>query len=590
MRRLPRVLVLSLVVLAVIAAGVLLSRRLPFPGARAPAVLEGERREAQAVELRRYLERRSVGTLLPANDVAIAVRDDFLQRLVALSLPFTQTFADGRYVARLDSAKVDLLDGLALVTLRGRGMLASDTTLFAELVLTGRLSIAGVDDSTGQLKPRLEITDVRVVRAGSSVVAAITNPAIRFFSLQKLQEWNELQSAFHLPLKIESLLRVPAVEGDLALPEARLPLAIRLSSVVALEHRLVVSLELLPETDSLHVGPAPPRAPWELPPVSARARPAHATAEAVLALRDSVRAFGARDSLWRAILLADRDLVIVTPRSVLAELAYRVARRYRSGAQVDFRPEIHETLDREIRVKVLGQRVGAGRIHVDIRVRHLVGRLETPGEPQVRFRPPDALDVTLPIRITGAGGAATVEASWDPAALVSVVCRSFSTRQTLTGIIRPQTHEAQATIHFTLGDLKIVGRPRVRQDRVRLALDLDERSWDKLRAVFEEQDRFGRCGLAMNPDSMIVMLRRIGWKGVTIRLPADLLPEFELPVSFADVYEQGELRVAVAAYRPELLVRGEFLRFGVDGGLRVVQRADRDSVDHRPTPAAAPRF
>ncbi len=584
MRRFP--LVLGLLLLIALAVGLVLFQRLSSSLARPASVVEAERRGEQVAALRRYLSRRTQGTLLPANDVTIAVRDDFLQKIVASSLPFTRAFDGGRYVARLDSAKVDLLDGLAVVTLRGRGMVASDSTLFAELVLSGRLGIAGVDDSTGQLKPRLEITDLQVVRTGTGALAVVTNPAIRFFSIQKLQEWNDLQSAIHLPLKIESRLRLPPVEGDLALPEALVPLSIRLSSVVALENRLVVNLSLLPETDSTGVGPRAPRAPWELPSLREGQRPERATAATVEALGDSVRAFAAQDSIWRAILLADRDLVILTPRSVLAELAYRVARRYRTGARVDFKPEIHETIDQEIKVKLLGKRVGAGRIRVDVRVRHLVGRLETPGEPKVRFKPPDALDVTLPVHITGAGGAATFAASWEPTALASVVCRGFSTRQTLTGVIRPQTHEAQATIHFTLGDSRIVGRPLMRRDQIRLAFDLDEKSWAKVRAVFEEQNRFGRCGIAMHPDSMVVLLRRIGLKGVNVRLPADLIPAFELPVSFADVYEQGDVRVAVVAFRPELLVRDEFLRFGVDGDLRIVERAVNDSVYTRPTPAA----
>jgi hypothetical protein len=47
------------------------------------------------------------------------VREDFLQKVIASSMPFSQSFEDGKYVARLDSVRVDLQDGLALVTLTG---------------------------------------------------------------------------------------------------------------------------------------------------------------------------------------------------------------------------------------------------------------------------------------------------------------------------------------------------------------------------------------------------------------------------------------------------------------------------------------
>jgi hypothetical protein len=559
-------------VLLALAGGLFLWRYVrTHPGPLTPEQSEARRRGFQVAALKRGLARKSLGSLLPPNDVTVAVREDFLQKVLASSLPFTRTFEDGRYIARLDSARVDLLDGLALVRLSGRGMSATDSSQFADLVLEGRLSIAGVDDSTGQLNPRLEITDLRVERAGGLLGALARNPAIRFFSNQKLQEWNDLQAAFHLPLKIESGLRLPPVEGDVALPEAHVGLGLKLSSVITLADRLIVSLRLLPEFGAHAVGPSQPDSMSTLPtfpsdlPGSDRA-----TAEA---LSDSVRAFAATDSLWRAILLTDRDLVILTPRAVLAELAYRVARRYHAGARVDFRPSIHETIDKEIRIKLLGKRVGAGKIHVDIDVKHLVGRLETPGEPRVTFRPPDALEVALPIRIVEAGGAATFHAAWDPAAIVSVVCRGFETRQTLTGIARPLTHEALATIRFTLEENRILGKPLVRRDRIRLSFDLDEPSWKKVRAVFEEQDRFGRCGIGIDADTMVVLLRRLGMKGVSVRLPADLLPEFALPVSFADVYEQEKVRVAAIAFRPELLVRPEYLRFGVDADLRIVQRA-----------------
>ncbi len=595
MRRLLLILGLSIALFAAVGLllGGLASRQiLERTGAGTPHAIEQARRSAQAAALRRYLERRSQGTLLPASDVTIAVREDFLQKVIKSSMPFRQEFANGRYVARLDSVRVDLQDGLALVTLTGRGALASDSALYADLVLEGRLGIAGINDSTGQLTPRLEITDIRVQRAGPTTLRALTNPAVRYFGLQKVQEWNTLQSTFHLPLKIEQDLMVPAVTGDIDLPEVHLPLAIRLASVISLENRLVVSLRLLPESDSSVVGPEAPLRSWSVPDHTPRGL--RFDQETIDALGDSVRSFAARDTLWRAVLLTDRDLVIITPRSVLAELAYRMARRYRRGADVDFRPGIHETIDETIKVKFLGANVTAGHILVDIHVNHLKGRLETPGEPRVRFQPPDGLDVTLPVRISSGGGVATFAAKWDPSKMASVICHEFETKQVLSGSVRPLTHEAHATIRFTLVDGKIRGEPTLRRDKLRLSFDLDERSWRKVRDVFVEQNKFGKCGIAMKPDSMVARLRRLGTKGVAIRLPADLLPDFELPVSFADVYEQEQVRVVAVAFRPELLVRPEYLRFGVDGDLRVeLKQAPEDSTRVMippPTPVVPPRL
>jgi hypothetical protein len=541
-------------------------------GPREYQSFDERRREFQTAALRGFLARSSGGSLLPPNAVAIGVRGDLLQGILAASLPFTQAFEGGKYVARLDSARVELTDGLAVVHLAGEGSLAAHPAVAARLRVEGLLGIARLDVTNGHLVPQLVITDVRVVQAGPVSWRAFANPAARFFSRQKAREWNDLQAPLHLPLRLEPTLSLPRVDGDVSIPATDLPLAIRLHGVTVLHDRLVVSLDLLPDSATAALAPAGP-APAEAWSDSVIARRGPPLGRADFArLREQVLDSAARDTIWRAIEGADRDVVVIMPKVVLADLAGRAARRLRGGAMVDFRPEIAESLDKDVHITALGKKLGAGRIHLDIRVRHLRGRLLTLGAPSLAFRPPNALALDVPMGVTEGAGDAMLHARWDPAALVSIVCKGFETRLALSGAIRPFTQQVQGTIGFRLVNGTIVGRPVIRRDRMQIAFDLDARSWDKVRHVLQEQDRLTRCSVGIDPDAQVEQLRQLAARGVKVRLPPDLIPSFTLPVLFENAYEEGDVRVDVSAYEPAIVVRADYLSFGVDADLRVTRR------------------
>ena len=93
------------------------------------------------------------------------------------------------------------------------------------------------------------------------------------------------------------------------------------------------------------------------------------------AMRDTLLsktlALASGDPLWKGLLASDRDIVVIVPRPVLQTLCNRIARTYLQGAKLDIHPNLREHLDELIRVKLLGGKVGAGRIEGDVRVSHL---------------------------------------------------------------------------------------------------------------------------------------------------------------------------------------------------------------------------
>ena len=179
-------------------------------------------------------------------------------------------------------------------------------------------------------------------------------------------------------------------------------------------------------------------------------------------------------------------------------------------------------------------------------------------------RPPAGLGVDLPLRLVGGRGTARFDAEWDPRALAWVVCKGFKTRKTLDGTLGEVEHRVSGTMRFTLEDGHVVGRSALRQDRVRMPLDLTPRSWARVRAVFEEQDRTLRCGAVMDPDRVIEKLRAIGGRGVRVRLPRSL-PGFELPLAFGESILDSTYLVGADVSSMQLTVTRNALVVAVDG-------------------------
>jgi hypothetical protein len=143
--------------------------------------LERSLRTHQLATLRTYASRAESGSLLPPHHAVLAIREKFLQEVLNRSLPLRQTFEKGRYVVRLDSAWLRLEDGLAVVGLKGHGMLASEeaSSFYADLHLQGLFTISSVDPASGVLQASIVIANVRVHRAGP---ANLLDPVVRYFS------------------------------------------------------------------------------------------------------------------------------------------------------------------------------------------------------------------------------------------------------------------------------------------------------------------------------------------------------------------------------------------------------------------------
>jgi hypothetical protein len=534
---------------------------------------EATRARLEAEALERYAAREARGAFLPPGAITVGLREDFVQHVLDASLPFEQWVEDSTYRVRVESARFQIERGCARVLAGGTARLASDTTVFADLLIQAVVGLRDIDYSRSQLALRLEITDVEVVRSGPLPMA---NPVAGFFGRQKAADWNTLEPPLDLPVQLAHAIDLPAVEGDFTLPPATLPLRTRLLATTAYPDRLVASIELMP--DSLAGEPAgPPSGPWDAPPGAPRVRgaPAPARSSAALAsekrladLAHQVAALANTDSMWNAIVTSDKRVVTILPAVVIEDVVDRLAARYRSGVAVDIQPKIYERLEEPIHVKVLGKRLKAGMMVLDIGVHALSGRLVARESPTTKLVPPDALEVSLPLTVENGRGRATILADWDPNPAAWLVCRGFHAQETLTGTIDPVPHVVRGRLRLELAPDRILARPTLARDRVRLRVNLTPASWDSVRAKFAEQDKILRCGLVLDPDSAVAKLRALGARGIRVRLPG-AAPPFELPVRFESTIEGGDYRVDVAVRNPELIVRRENVQVGFDAEMKV---------------------
>ena len=598
----PRVVLVALVSLALLVAILLfvfqtvlprMSRRDPLPS------LDESRRRVAGVELARYAARGEHGSFLPPAALTIAVHQDFLQRSLAASLPFEQSFDEGKIEARLDSASVEVADGATTLTLRGRARSARNPSVYADLLVQGTLGIEDVDFERGRIVPRLEFTDVRVLDSGPQGLGAWTNPVAGYFTHRSAAEWNRFQPLLPLPLQFSTRVELPAVDGDVTLPAVAFPIHMRFRALTALERRLVLSIELLPDS-SRGAFAGPPAGPWDAPPGAPKARvrdrllgfvtrrrgevrPAPSPT-AIAVLRGRVLRLARADSLWNSLRDSEHDLTILVPRPLLGAIVRAATERYRTGVEVALEPDLDERIEEEIRAKVLGKQVTAGTIKAAIHVDRLRGRLVATGEPKVELEPPDGLAVALPLRLTGGRGTAQFDVEWDPKGLTWLLCKGFKARRTLDGTLGEIEHGVQGELHFRAEAGRIVGRSTLRRDRVRLPLDLTAASWARVRDVFEEQDRMFRCGVVMDPERVLTALRGLGRRGVRVRLPGGL-PGFELPLAFGSSVIDSTYLVGADVRKLDLTLTRNALVVSLDGlvALRTLPAAIGE-----PPPAPAP--
>jgi hypothetical protein len=540
----------------------------------------------QVINLRSYAERESLAGFLPPGDAVISLREEFVQRALDLSLPIRQEFKNGQYEAVLDSAVLRMEDGSAFVELTGRGRRRGDENpdLQVELTVQGYLSAEGIRPEAGTLELGLVVTDVRSASAGPAAIRNWLRPASRYFASLRAEDWNASRYRIEIPVRVDQSIELPAIHGEVRIAGGRVPIAVRTSAVTVYQRRFALSLEFAPRAsgqdsvsaDSLFHGESPWTRQLEAMVREASRHHVRVSRDALLAERErlfrQVHDLAQRDTLWRALNESDKDVCAVVPDGYLKRLAQQFVTTYLHETDLDVEGDIQAKIDQKITARVLGKEVGAGRISGTIKVLQLTGQLRPAGNIDLDLEPPDRLVCTVPVQAVSGRARIACDIEWEPAFLTGIVCKGFQYTDTLDGVALPFRADLHGVVRLALADSFLVGRTTVRRDRIRVPALPDQASRERVRRMLEGQDRFGRCGIAMDADTTLQRLVQLLKNGVAVRLPSRLFPVFRIPVTMVSDYGAGEFRIHASAQDPEFIVRPTYLRLGFQAGLRVISK------------------
>jgi hypothetical protein len=556
--------------------------RVPLKG------LEESQLYHQVTQLRAYAAREKLAGFLPPDDAVVSLREEFVQRALDVSLPIREEFKNGLYEAVLDSAALRMEDGSASIVLTGHGHRRGEDNpnLQVRLTVQGYLSAEGIRPEAGTLDLGLIVTDVRSVSAGPPMVRDWIRPASHYFASLRAEDWNRSRYLIEIPVRVDQSIELPAIHGELHIPGGHVPIAVRTAAVTVYERRFAVSLEFAPRAPGQEQAPAESvfhgESPWMRQFEAAvheagRQGDVHASRDSLLAERERlftrVHELAQRDTLWRALRECDRDVCAIIPNDYLKRLAQHFAGTYLRETDLDVEGDIHAKIDQEIKAHVLGRQVGAGHIRGQFRVLHLVGRLRPAGAIGLVLEPPDRLVCDIPIEAESGRGRIACDIEWEPAFLASLVCRSFQVHDTLDGVALPFHSSLHGVVHLALADSFLVGHTDVRRDRFRVPAAPTLTSRERILRALQEQDRIGRCGMAMDADTTLAKLLLLLHKGVAVRLPENLFPPFRIPVTMVSDYGAGEFKIHARAYDPEFVVRRAYLRLGFQAAFRVNEKA-----------------
>jgi hypothetical protein len=285
------------------------------------------------------------------------------------------------------------------------------------------------------------------------------------------------------------------------------------------------------------------------------------------ALRDSLRALSDRDSVVRLVQRDSSSVAVALPESLVAAVIRDGVARYLDRFELDLtalRGHGEGLLYR--RVPVLG-RVKAGEWNVHTTVDRLtIGVTAEP--PDIDALGSNRLRIALPIVVHGGRGVVTLHFAWNSKSIFNVVCRDFEASRTIAGAILPQRHVARGDIVLSAGERAVVADPQFPPERFPIAMDLTEASWQQLRDALEEQNTLSKCGLVLEPESVIHQLRATGLRGLRFRLPRALLEPIALPASFDSTVRILNARVQLSVRPHEIRAKQGTLWYSADVGVR----------------------
>lgn len=280
-----------------------------------------------------------------------------------------------------------------------------------------------------------------------------------------------------------------------------------------------------------------------------------------------------------------REPVIVAIRTSLVERTIReIAFHYLDRIELNLAPDIHVSHEGVVTKKTFLGTVKGGTWSVDLNVQRIKGVFRSKS-PKVVFAGANKVNLTLPLRVETGRGTAAFSFKWDSAGVANLVCKDFAISDTLNGSVVPAEYSVSGSFVFGATPDAIVARPQFADQKFRINVDLTPESWAKIQKALDEQDTFGKCGIALKPPEIMEKLRGLGRKGFDVKLPKSLIRPMNLPASIEQQVNVQDNIVQLAVKPGVLNVDGETLVFSSTVETSVAAMAIRPAAKK---PAAPP--
>jgi hypothetical protein len=579
-RRLRRVLI---PIAAAIAVFLLLSRGcgdLLRPGAAAEDVILRHR----LMRLEQLLEIPANGSVVDFERALVVIDERLVRNLLLAAIPYRGTVGGfARLVLR--SADVFFDDGTALVRLDGSAWIGDDETResFASISIYGELDVVDLDPEISVLRTRLRViaVDAKDVRGPISPFA---ERLIENLGWLKIESFEGLNYDLEIPLRLGNELRLPEIEGgDVKIAATTIPLDVTLQSIRAFHHKLWVSTEIAVHNDGDSAAtdtmasrdsaadamasrePAPALAPAKKrsrsgsasgvassAPRKFQSEAGPALVERYASLRAELAARVAADGQLTVAVADSAEIALALREKIVADLLRETARRYLDHIVLDIdTKDLHANADGELKVKTPLGKVTAGQWKVTLDFHRLRGILRA-RKPDVAVTAKNRVHVAVPVVLEGGSGEATLRFAWDPKGMANLVCRDFETSQRVEGKILAREYLLRGDFVLAAKADGIVADPDFPAEKFPIAVDPSADTWERVMTTLREQDRWNRCGIAMDPEKVAQRLAELGEAGFKVKLPRSIFRPVVIPASLVKSVRVGRSRVELSI-RPNAL-------------------------------------
>lgn len=250
------------------------------------------------------------------------------------------------------------------------------------------------------------------------------------------------------------------------------------------------------------------------------------------------------DTLLRRLADLEGDILLGLSTPFVQDVARWAARGYFNDVELHLR--LDETVEEgdEVKVKVGPISIHAGDWRVEVTINSVRARLRADSI-GLTVADSNSMSALLIVEVSEARGEADIHFVWDASTVASIVCRDFEMNETFGGIVEPFTYPVEGRYEFEASPDGILAVPRFERPRLRVSPLPTEESWDRARAILDEQNDIFKCGLALEPQDMMDRLDRLLRIGFEFQLPEVLFQPIRLPARIEDRVDVGARRVEI---------------------------------------------